>query len=410
MYPSKEQIARVERWDHALRFLWNLSNEQRYFALGRCHGDRKYPSFYDQAHELTELRNMADLDLNVWLADVPQHACQQVLKNLDLAWQRWFKRLGSQPQFKTKNRDHLSIHEFDVANCKIEPSHIKFSKIGWIYTRFHRKIEGKVTSFTITRDLDEWYISIQTEIEIPDPVPSTKSAVGIDRGVIKLIADSDGRFVDNPHHLDNMQPQIRRAQRQAASKKKGSKNQKKAYDKLAKKHQKVRRQREHLLHTESKRYAENQGIIALESLSIKNMSASAAGTTENPGVNVSQKRGLNRAIRSMGWYKFELFLKYKVEPLGGRVVMVDPRYTSQICSECGTKDPASRRTQADFNCTNCGALLHADTNAAKNILVRGLNVLAAESAAAVCGGSVIGHPPKQKLRVVRRKAKSARNR
>ncbi len=103
------------------------------------------------------------------------------------------------------------------------------------------------------------------------------------------------------------------------------------------------------------------------------MTASAAGTVENPGRNVRQKAGLNRSILDQGWGAFKTMLAYKMADRGGVLIEVDPAYTSQTCSACGVIDKASRKDQATFICTACGHHANADTNAAINILKRGLD-------------------------------------
>ena len=115
------------------------------------------------------------------------------------------------------------------------------------------------------------------------------------------------------------------------------------------------------------------------------MSRSAKGTAQKPGSRVRQKAGLNRAILDQGWGKLRTLLAYKLEERGGKLVLVDPKYTSQRCSECGHTSADSRKGQAVFVCVACGHAQHADLNAARNL------TLAAGHAAKACGG--IGHRP-----------------
>lgn len=112
------------------------------------------------------------------------------------------------------------------------------------------------------------------------------------------------------------------------------------------------------------------GTVAIEDLKIKNMTASAKGTAEKPGRMVRQKAGLNRSILNQGWFAFETILAYKLAERGGTLVKVNPAYTSQTCSDCGTIDKQSRESQARFVCRHCGFRAHADHNAAINILRR----------------------------------------
>lgn len=151
----------------------------------------------------------------------------------------------------------------------------------------------------------------------------------------------------------------------------GRKRQTKARRHAAKIAAKAARKRLHWQHVTTSRIARRFGTAVLEDLRIRNMSASAKGTVEAPGKNVAQKSGLNRSILSAAWYRFELLLTYKLAFLGGKVVTVDPRYTSVTCPECGSRDKGNRENQAKFLCLSCGHEDHADINAARNILAAG---------------------------------------
>jgi len=371
--------------------------------LARCRVDRKIITAFGQCKELTQLR--ADLP---WLTDVPYDVCAAVLMELDKAWQRCFGRNGYRPQFKSKaRRDATPMIEPNPKSFHIKGAGrygtIVFPKLGRIPAIIHRPIVGKAKTCAIVRDGDQWFACVSCEREIADPLLSTKPAVALDVGIAKLIADSNGGFVKNPKHAEAMHPQIRRAQRTVARRQKGSQNQKKARAKVARLHRRVRRQREHALHITSARYAKNHGVIIVEALSIQNMTITASGTVAEPGTNVAQKRGLNRAIGSAGWGRFREMLRYKVIPEGGRVVEVPAHYSSQTCAECGVVDAASRQSQASFVCTACGHADNADVNAARVLLTRGLAKLAVEATVTVCGGTAARERPvKQKLRVARR--------
>jgi hypothetical protein len=124
VYPSADQVERLQRWESALRFLWNLANEQRLIGLRRPREYRRYYTDYDQAKELTELR--AELP---WLSDVPRGVCGQLLANLDRAWQRCFKRRSQRPRWKVKGRGKLSFSEPDPKKWRIESGLLHFPKL-----------------------------------------------------------------------------------------------------------------------------------------------------------------------------------------------------------------------------------------------------------------------------------------
>ena len=386
VYPTPEQAARLDRWSDTLRFLWNLANEQRRIAYAHPRGYRRYPSAFDQANELTGLR--AELP---WLADVPRNVSTQLLVNLDAAWQRCFKRLSDTPRWKRKGRDVIGLTEPHPKGWRLDGETLHFPKIGPVRAVVHRPLVGTPKTCTIKRDGDQWFVSIVCEVEIADPVPSVKPPIGIDRGCVNLLADSTSRIVENPRHLRRAERRLRRAQRTVSRRKKGSRNRTRAVARLNRIHRKVRRQRDHVLHCESKRYANSHGTIFVERLQIGNMSAAGG----------AHKRGLNRSILSAGWGRFVDFCRYKVVSLGGRLSEVPAPCTSQECSACGVIDARSRISQSVFRCVACHHEEHADTNAAKNILQRGLT--AVEPTVAACGGfAEVRHPVKQELRVARR--------
>lgn len=401
IYPTPEQAARLAQWDGALRFLWNVANEQREHASRRVKDDRRAPTAFDQINELTALR--AELP---WLAEVPRNVSAQLLVELDAAWQRFFRGVGGRPRFKKKGRDRAPMIEPHAGKFRVEGEGrggaVVFPKLGAIRAVIHRPLQGKAKRCAIVRDGDTWFASIVCDVDVPDALPSQKPPVAIDRGVALLIADSDGRMVDNPRHLERLHPRIARAQRVVARRKKGSKNQKRARERVAKLQRKARRQREHTLHTASKVYAKNHGTIFVEALNVKSMTRSARGTVDEPGVNVAAKAGLNRAILDAGWSRFVEMLQYKAVPEGARVVEIPAHYSSQTCSACGVVDAASRRSQSEFRCAHCAYVDNADVNAAKVLLARGLSVLAVEATVTGCGGLADGRPKRHQLRIVRR--------
>jgi putative transposase len=109
------------------------------------------------------------------------------------------------------------------------------------------------------------------------------------------------------------------------------------------------------------------GTVVVEKLRTKNMTRSAKGTLEAPGVNVAAKSGLNRAILNVAWRQIETMLAYKANTL----IRINPAHTSQACSACGSIDKLNRKSQAVFSCLSCAHTENADLNAAKTIFNRG---------------------------------------
>lgn len=390
IYPSAEQLALLEGWQGAQRLLWNIALEQRLACLAKPRDERVFLTAFDQINQLKALR--AEYG---FLGEVPRDVQAELLVELDKAWQRCFKKLADRPRFKKKGRDEVSLCAPQA--FRVEADAIVFPKLGRLRAVIHRPLSGTPKTCTVKRDGDQWFASVSCEREVEDPPLKTEPRIGIDRGVVNLVADSDGGRVSAPQSFKNVMPRLRRAQRQTARKQKGSENQKKARVKVARLHRKARRQRDAVLHRESLRYANNHGTVVLERLNIQGMTRSARGTVEEPGRNVAAKAGLNRGILDAGWGKFGKMLAYKLEERGGQIVEVDAAYTSQTCSLCSAVSSKSRKSQSEFVCVVCGHQDHADVNAAKVILSRGTH------GGAVCGGSGSrGRPTKQKLRVARR--------
>jgi putative transposase len=342
IYPSEKQAARLLAWESALRFLWNLALEQR--RLGLARPARHYPTAFDQINELTELRAQVPI-----LADVPRNVCAQLLVELDKAWQRCFGRLARAPRFKRKGRDYLGLTEPHPKVWRLEGRVLRFPKLGTLRAVVHRPLVGKPKSCTLRRDGDQWFVSIVCEIERPDPAPRTEPIVALDRGITHLIADSDGQLVQAGKPLEAALRRLAKAQRIVSRRKKGSSNRKKAIVRVQKLHRKVRRQRDHLLHTLSAAYAKSHGTVVVERLQIANM---------------IRNRPLARRIADAGWNRLVELLRYKLAWTGGQLVEVAAAYSSQTCSACGAIDPQSRYGER-FRCTHCGHVDHADLNAAK---------------------------------------------
>jgi putative transposase len=390
VYPTPEQEDRLLGWENSLRWLWNLCLEQIHLCTNKPRCERRYLSAFDQINELTGLR--AELP---WLADVPRNVCAQLLVELNLAWQRCYRKIADEPRFKKKGCCHIALCEPHPGVWHIDGDTVIFPKLGALKAVFHRKIEGTPKKCSITRDVDQWFVSIVCEVEIPD-VERRPGVVGIDRGVENLVADSNGGLVPNRRFLKQQVHRLRHASRVLSRRKKGSRNRKKAQQRLARLQRKVRRQRDYFLHQISFHYAESQGAVVAERLQVRSMTRSAKGTKEKPGHRVKSKSALNRSILDAGWTRLLMMLKYKLAWRCGILVEVPAAYSSQTCSVCEVVDARSRRSQSKFVCVSCGHEEHADTNAAKVVLGRGSHGL-------VCGGSAeVGRPVKQKLRVVRR--------
>ena len=311
-----------------------------------------------------------------FLADAPSQPLQQTLKALDKAIKEAFDKKNPKqfPVFKKRGKSKDSFRYpqgFDINNARVF-----LPKIGWIGFRKSQFIKGKPKNVTVSREIDHWYIAIQTETQVSDQIhPSTKQ-VGIDLGIKKMIALSDGTHIEPINAFIKAQRKLARLQRGLSRKVKLSSNWHKQVKKIQKLHWHIANIREDYLHKSSCALSKNHAIVCMEDLQVSNMSKSAKGTLDRPGRNVKVKSGLNKAILDQGWGELTRQLSYKQYWRGGVLVLVPPQYTSQQCSECGHVDADNRPSQAVFHCHACSHTENADTNAAKNVLREGLSRLA----------------------------------
>jgi putative transposase len=247
-------------------------------------------------------------------------------------------------------------------------------------------VQGELRNASVTQARGRWFVALQ--VQLPEVLPATglQPTLGIDLGVALFVATSDGQCIEPLNALRKQARRLRHAQRAVSRKTKGSRNRRKAVDRLGRLHARIAAQRNDWLHKLTTGLAKQHAVIAIEELQVAAMSASAAGTAAAPGTRVRQKAGLNRAILDQGWTEFRRQLQYKTAARGGAAVMVPPAYTSQRCSLCGHCDAGNRPSQAHFMCQACGHAENADLNAAKNILAAGRAVWAERPAA--CGADV----------------------
>ena len=218
-----------------------------------------------------------------------------------------------------------------------------------------------------------WTATIAVELPDAVPLPATGRRCGVDVGVrvLAAVVDDHGRaiLVANPRPLAAATARLAAAQRRLARAQPRSHRRERARAAVAAAHAKVARTRAWHTHQLSHDLVRDYDLIAIEDLRVTNMTRSAAGTIERPGIRVAAKAGLNRAILDAGWAQLRRHLSYKAEHAGRELIAVAAHRTSQTCHHCGHTDPANRHG-AVFDCTACGHHTDADLNAAANILQR----------------------------------------
>lgn len=346
--PTKAQVAKLTWTLDRCRELYNAGLENRITAYRKAGVSINYHS---QAVSLPEVKE-ARPEYN----DVHSQVLQDVLKRLDKAYQAFFKRVkrgvkAGFPRFQGKYR----FDSFTYPQYKQSPTeHVYLPKIGNVRIRLSRPLEGNVKTCTVKRDAcGDWFVIFTCEVEVK-PLPSTGSSIGIDLGVSHIVVTSKGEKVETPKHFSKAEKALRKAQRRLARRKKGSVRREKARRLVAKQHRKVQRQRVDFLHKLSTDLIKENDVIQIEDLNIKGL---ASGM-------------LAKSVNDAAWGTLTQMLDYKAEYAGRQVVRVDPRYTSQDCSDCGHRSGKKPLHIRKWVCENCGSIHDRDINAAKNIQAR----------------------------------------
>lgn len=360
----------LARFAGSCRFVWNKAlalQKERLEAGEYC---IRYKTLCEH---LKAWKGTDDLQ---WLYETHSQPLQQALKDLDRAIQDAFNKTSSKrfPRFKKKGQHDSFRYPQDF---KLDDSRVFLPKIGWIQFRKSREIEGTPKNVTVSKSGKHWFISVQCEIEIAEPVHPATSTVGIDMGVRRFATLSDGSYFEPLNSFRTLEKKLAKEQRKLSRKVKFSSNWKKQKARVSRLHIRIADARNDYLHKISTAISKNHAVVVLEDLRVSNMSKSAKGNMEEPGRNVAAKSGLNKAILDQGWHGFRLMLEYKQAWRGGYVVTVDPRNTSRTCPECGHIAKENRKNER-FRCVACGHAAHADH-------VGALNILAAGQAVSACG-------------------------
>ncbi len=371
LMPSGEQERNLCRFAGSCRFVYNkaLALQKANYEAGG-----KFIGYVAMAKLLTAWRNGTETP---WLKDAPVHPLQHALKNLDAAYCNFFQKRTAFPKFKKRGMGD-SFRYPDPKQIKLDQgnSRVFLPKLGWLRYRNSRDVPGEVRNATASLSGGKWFVSIQTEREVEQPVTQATTAVGIDVGIARFATMSDGSFFEPLNSFRKHEARLHRYQRAMNRKVKFSNNWKKAKSRIQRIHARIGNVRRDFLHKATTTISQNHAMVCIEDLQVRNMSRSAAGTPEMPGKNVRAKSGLNKSILDQGWFEFRRQLDYKLTWNGGMLIAVPPQNTSRTCPVCGCVAKENRQTQAQFACVECGFEENADLVGAINILARGHRVAA----------------------------------
>ncbi|WP_249935096.1 transposase [Azotobacter chroococcum] len=342
-----------------------------------------YIGYVAMARQLTAWRNSAETS---WLKEAHVHPLQHALKDLEKAYKNFFEKRADFPRFKRKGQRD-SFRYPDPKQTKLDQANgrIFLPKLGWLRYRNSRQALGELRNVTVSLSGGRWFVSVQTRREVEIPV-SQGGAVGIDLGIARFATLSDGTFYAPLNSFKRHEAALRKAQQAMSRKTQFSSNWKQAKARVQRIHARIGNARRDYLHKTSTAISQNHALVFVEDLQVRNMSRSAAGTTEAPGKQVRAKSGLNRAILDQGWFEFRRQLDYKLAWNGGHLMAVPPRNTSRTCPACGHVTADNRCTQERFACVECGFEENAD-------VVGAINVLRAGHARLACEVSGAARPP-----------------
>jgi len=401
LYPTKNQREAIDDMINRHRWLYNTALQQRKTAyedvVPPTNGGEYEPptdgeeeqkesvSYNQQSRWLTINRKEQDTVVpptngRKEFANLNFSSAQRTLRRLDKAFQAFFRRIKTgeekpgYPRFKGYNRfDSVEFTYNDGSKVRANRifssvgrrnDKLYIQGIGEIKVKWHRQFKGIIKTVIIQRKAGKYYACFSVEY-VSNPSPKTGAVVGLDMGISNLITTSDNKFFEPPKYYKQSEKKFRRIQRSVARKAKGSKNRRKAVRILQKNHEHIANQRKDTAHRIARKLVNEYDIIVVENLNTNGMVRSPVGRRND-------NHHLAKSIMDSAWNTFILILIAKAEEAGRQVIKVDPKHTSQICSECGeiVKKDLSVRVH---NCPHCGLVLDRDLNAARNILARGLD-------------------------------------
>jgi putative transposase len=357
IYPTKAQEKALVDTLYLTRELYNAALEERREAYKKC---KKSVNVYEQKRCLPEIK-----EARPEFKNVHAHVLQDTLFRLDKSFSGFFNRakkgIGKAgfPRFKSADRwDSFTFPQvWDTPNNRwfgpgkpLEPNRIYIPKIGSVKIKFHRVLEGKPKTLTIKREANHWYAVYTCEVQ-NKLLETTGSVIGIDLGTNpNFLITSDAEFEAAPRYYVKAQRKLRTAQRSLSKKKRGSRGRKQAKARVAKLHCKTANQRKDFHHKTARKLIDKHDVIYHENLNIIGLARSRTA----------------KGVLDSGWASFLTILSNKAAEAGRRVQGVDPKFTSQNCSNCGHRQKVAIGKK--YVCAKCNLEINRDVNAALNIL------------------------------------------
>jgi putative transposase len=351
--PNETQKRLFVRYAGAARFVynWALADRIERYKAGN------QTNYYEQKKRFNAIKR-EDFP---WIIDVPYVIQESAFRNLDAAYQNFFRRVkqGGEPGFPRFKSKKNGLGGFTFrGSIHIERKRIKLPIIGWIKLEesdYLPTSEVKILSVSVSHRGEYWLVSVQVEQDIPDPLPATGEPMGIDVGLKSVAVCSDGKTFNNPKTLYQFERKIARLQRELSRRQKGSSNREKTRRKIARLHYKIACIRSKTLH-EVSRYVTAKtkpSVVVMEDLNVKGM---------------MQNTRLARALSDVALGELKRQVQYKAGWNSVEFILADRWYpSSKTCSKCGSKKDVLKLSERVYRCAFCGTVIDRDYNAALNL-------------------------------------------
>ena len=357
IYPNKKQQELIQKTFGCVRFVYNYYLKKR---KGIYENDKVTFTYNMCSKDLTNLKKQYE-----WLKEPDKDSLQKSLKDLEMAYQKFFKEHTGYPKFKSKKNGYKSYRTSCTNNnIRFENKHIKLPKLGFVKIRDKQIPQGRILSATVSQESNgHFYCSLCcTDIEF-EQYPKTNSNIGIDLGICNFAILSNGEKIKNPQFFEQSEKKLVKLQRELSRKTIGSSNWNKARMKVAKLQKHIANQRNDFLQKLTTNIIRTYDVISIEDLDVKAMKETNNSTR-------------NKRVGDVSWSEFRRQLTYKSQWYGKELSVVDRYYpSSQICHICGHGDSKKSEDIRKWTCSNCNSELDRDVNAAINILNEGLRLL-----------------------------------